>query len=221
MGVSAELPIDKFLPEIVKRFTDTNALVIRASAGSGKTTRVPLALLQNSSGLILVLEPRRLAAKFAATRIAQEIGEEVGNKVGYGFRFERKISSNTRLIFFTEGTFLRYLQQNPKLENVSAVILDEFHERHLETDAALAVLDWIQKELNRHLKIVLMSATIEASRFLPYFRSLGVIDIETPIFPLAIKYLDNSPAQAKISLEKKVYQAMLNALEMEGDILVF
>ena len=124
------LPIDSLLPEIVAAFTTHAQVLVRASPGSGKTTRVPVALERSLPGAIYVLQPRRIAARLAAERVASELGSASGEKVGYHFRFEKKRGPNTRIVFFTEGLFLRELQSNPTLRGVAAVLLDEFHERH-------------------------------------------------------------------------------------------
>src|SRR5206468_3210972 len=138
-------------------------LVLKAAPGSGKTTRVPPALLQaaprgSDRPEILVLEPRRLAAKYSARRVADELGEPLGKTVGYQFRFESVVSPGTRLRFLTEGMLIRRILRDPTLERVSTVCLDEFHERHLHTDIALAYLRHLQLGARKDLRIVVMSA---------------------------------------------------------------
>src|SRR4030095_12522427 len=138
------LPIDDLIPEILVSLENHSSLILQASPGSGKTTRVPPALLSapwlKGNQEILVLVPRRLAAKLAAYRVAEERGEEVGATVGYQFRFEKVLGPRTRLKFLTEGMLLRLLMSDPALKRVGTVILDEFHERHLHSDIALSYL---------------------------------------------------------------------------------
>ena len=138
--------MDAILPEIIESLKRSPNLVIEAPPGAGKTTRVPPALLEIVSGEVVVLEPRRIAARLAARRIAWEMGEAVGQTVGYQVRFEEAISPRTRLRFVTEGVLTRRLLSDPMLKNVAAVVLDEFHERHLESDLALALLKRLQRD---------------------------------------------------------------------------
>jgi ATP-dependent helicase HrpB len=157
------LPIDDVLPELVRALASSPCAVLRAPTGAGKTTRVPPALLD--AGLageraILMLEPRRLAARAAARRIASERGARVGGEVGFHVRFDRQASDRTRILVLTEGLLVRYLQDDPFLERVGAVIFDEFHERNLDTDLALALVRKVQLEARKDLRVVVMSATI-------------------------------------------------------------
>src|SRR5580692_4794209 len=156
------LPIDAILPEVIASFGRNTNLVIEAQPGAGKTTRVPPALLEIVSGEVVVLEPRRIAARLAARRIAWEMGEAVGQTVGYQVRFEEAISPRTRLRFVTEGVLTRRLLSDPGLKGVAAVVLDEFHERHLDSDLALALLKRLQRT-RPDLRIVVMSATLDAA----------------------------------------------------------
>ncbi|MEO7163616.1 MAG: DEAD/DEAH box helicase, partial [Bdellovibrionia bacterium] len=161
------LPIDSLLSEILCSLEEHPNLIIEASPGSGKTTRVPPALLKSvfraNDHQILILEPRRLAARYSSHRIASEMGSTVGDVVGYQFRFENLSSAKTRLKFVTEGMFLRLLMSNPRLDKVAAVILDEFHERHIHSDVALSYLRWLQKVHRPELRIILMSATLDSN----------------------------------------------------------
>src|SRR6202451_1149944 len=158
-----KLPIDDLLPRIVEALASHASLVIEAPPGAGKTTRVPPALLPHARGEILVLEPRRLAARMAARRVASELGEKLGETVGYQVRFEEVAGARTRLRFLTEGILTRRLISDPLLAGVDAVVLDEFHERHLETDLALALLRRLQRSKRPDLMIVVMSATLDAA----------------------------------------------------------
>jgi ATP-dependent helicase HrpB len=160
----SELPIDGVLPEIVQRVRAAGTLVLEAPPGAGKTTRVAPALLDAGiAGKIVVLEPRRLAARLAARRIAEERGERVGETVGYEVRFERVVSGATRIELVTEGILTRRLVADPELRSVGAVILDEFHERHLQGDVALALLAKLRKTTRPDLVLLAMSATLDAA----------------------------------------------------------
>jgi ATP-dependent helicase HrpB len=160
-----QLPIDSSIPNIIAQLKH-RSLVLLAPPGSGKTTRVPPALLQ--SGLlsseypgVVVLQPRRVAARSSAARIADEQGWALGEEIGYQVRFERRISGRTRLRFLTEGVLTRQLLADPFLEGVGAVILDEFHERNLNSDLALALLRHVRHEVRPDLILVVMSATLD------------------------------------------------------------
>src|SRR6478672_1023088 len=161
------LPIDSHLPEIVARLRESRALVLVAPPGAGKTTHVPPAVLR--AGVLsaehpnlVMLQPRRVAARASAERIAEENGWELGREVGYHVRFDRKIGPRTRLRVLTEGILTRQLLEDPFLEGVGCVVLDEFHERSLNTDIAVALLREVQQTVREDLKIVVMSATLEA-----------------------------------------------------------
>ena len=165
------LPIDEVLPDLVRALAGAGgSVVLEAPPGAGKTTRAPRALLDAGlEGDIIVLEPRRLAARLAARRVADELGERVGETVGYTVRFEDVSSSKTRIRFVTEGVLTRRLVADPTLSGVSAVLLDEIHERHLQGDVALALLRRLQQTRRPDLRLVAMSATLDAepiARFL-------------------------------------------------------
>lgn len=217
-GDRLSLPIDPYLDQIVKDGQNHSTLLIKASPGSGKTTRLPWAMTLNSPKKVLVLEPRRLAAKLAAQRIAFEQQLQLGAEVGYHFRFEKKITAQTQLIFYTEGTFLKTLVQDPELSDVGLVILDEFHERHIETDIALAALRSLQ-ERRKDFKLMLMSATLD-TRIFDYFTDSKTIEIEAPRFRIDIDYLANVPSILNQKLEVKIKNA-LQTFPQDGDVLVF
>src|SRR5687768_16638727 len=162
----SQLPIDEVLGDIVAALQRSPCAVIEAPPGAGKTTRVPLALLQ--AGLaggreILVLQPRRLAARMTAARVAESLGEPAGATVGYQVRFESAVGPETRLRFITEGLLGRKLHADPELRDVGAVVLDEFHERHIDGDMGLALLRQLQRGARPDLKIVVMSATLDGA----------------------------------------------------------
>lgn len=220
------LPVDSLLPDVLEALRAQGSLVLEAAPGAGKTTRVPPALLELVRGEVLVLEPRRLAARLAARRVASEMGERVGETVGYQVRFEEVAGPRTRLRFVTEGILTRRLLSDPELQGVDAVVLDEFHERHLHTDLALAMLRRLQgrrSEAGSALKLVVMSATLESG---PVARFLGqdgppcpVLRSEGRAFPLTVEYLPYSPDP----LERQVRGAVdrLNREGETGHVLVF
>jgi ATP-dependent helicase HrpB len=206
------LPIDDLLPRIVAEQSPN--IVIEAAPGAGKTTRVPPALLNR--GPVLVLEPRRLAARMAAKRVAQEMGEGVGETIGYQVRFEDVGGPRTKLRFLTEGVLTRRLLSDPKLRGISTVILDEFHERHLDSDLALALLRRLQKTTRPDLRLVVMSATLDAAPIARYLDDCPVFTQEVRAHPLEIEYTPTSAAP----LEEQV-AAAVEKLVGVGDILVF
>jgi ATP-dependent helicase HrpB len=212
------LPVDAILPGIIDSLKRFPNLVIEAPPGAGKTTRVPPALLNSVTGEVVVLEPRRIAARLSARRVAWEMGEQVGQTVGYQVRFEEAISARTRVRFVTEGVLTRRLISDPALKGVSAVILDEFHERHLESDLALALLKRLQKT-RPDLRIVVMSATLDTSHVAQYLDGCPILRSEGRQFELTIQHLPYSPK----SLETQVSEALELLLQEEpsGDVLVF
>ena len=215
---SRVLPIDPLLPEIVRHMQSENSLVIEAAPGAGKTTRVPAALLD--AGLeVIVLEPRRLAARLAARRVAEERGERVGESVGYQVRFEDSTGPKTRLRFVTEGVLTRRLLNDPELRGVGCVVLDEFHERHMEGDLALALLRRLQRGARKDLRIAVMSATLDAEPIARYLGGARVMKAEGRQYPLEVEYTPHSAA----ALEQQVLGALerLGARGPAGHVLVF
>jgi ATP-dependent helicase HrpB len=218
--------VDAILPEIIESLNRRNNLVIEAPPGAGKTTRVPPALLEMVSGEVVVLEPRRIAARLAARRVAWERGEALGEKVGYQVRFEEAVGPRTRLRFVTEGILTRRLLSDPHLKGVSVVLLDEFHERHLESDLALALLKRLQRT-RPELRIVVMSATLDARPLAQYlgnktidsFGDCPIVRSEGKRFELSITHLPYSPKP----LETQVREAVERLLgeQAAGDILTF
>jgi ATP-dependent helicase HrpB len=212
------LPVDEILPEIIASLDRSPNLVLEASPGAGKTTRVPPALLKHVSGEVLVLEPRRIAARMAARRVASEMGEAVGETVGYQVRFDEVAGPRTRLRFVTEGVLTRRLISNPQLKGVDAVVLDEFHERHLDGDLALALLKRLQQR-RPNLRIIVMSATLDAASAARYLKDCPIVRSPGRLFELSIDHLPYSSAP----LEAQVRQAfeLLLAQQSSGDILAF
>ncbi len=214
------LPIDPLLPEIVASLTAKPSLVLEASPGAGKTTRVPPAILAApfvGNKKVIVLEPRRLAAKLSARRVAEERGEKVGETVGYQFRQETVIGPKTRLVFLTEGMLMRRLLSDPRLGDTACVILDEFHERHLHGDAALASLLRLQREQRGDLRLVVMSATLEGTR-LAELLDCPVLRSEVRQHPVDIRY---AAEPSDRHLELRVRDAVRGVMSEPGDCLVF
>lgn len=197
-------------------------MIIEAAPGAGKTTRVPSALLDAriTNGEICVLEPRRLAARMAARRVAEERGEKLGETVGYQVRFEEVASRQTRLRFLTEGVLTRRLLSDPKLKNVGAVVLDEFHERHLQADLALALLKRLQQTTRPGLKLVVMSATLDAGPIASYLDNAPKLSSEGKRFDVAIEH---QPHEDNRPLADQVASAVgkLLAEKLDGDVLIF
>ncbi len=213
------LPIDELIPEILHHLRSANTLVLEAPPGAGKTTRVPPALLALDSREVLVLEPRRLAARLAARYVAGELSEPVGNTVGYQVRFEEVAGPRTRLRFLTEGVLTRRLLSDPTLDRVACVVLDEFHERHLEGDLALALLRRLQRTLRPDLKLVVMSATLDAAPIAAYLNDARTLRSSGRQHALDIEYTPHSAAP----LENQVAAALerLANHALSGHALVF
>ena len=167
MAFTPALPIDEALPELTAALGHGNAAVLVAPPGAGKTTRVPLVLAGEAwakGKKIIVLEPRRLAARAAAARMAATLGEQVGETVGYRVRFGSKVSQKTRIEVVTEGVFTRMVLDNAALDGVAALLFDEFHERSLDADLGLALARDVQQGLRDDLKLLVMSATLDGAR---------------------------------------------------------
>ncbi|WP_413577319.1 ATP-dependent helicase HrpB [Bdellovibrio sp. HCB290] len=187
----SHLPVDDFIPDIKSQFQKGLNLVLTAAPGAGKTTRLPPALLDVVKGKIIVLEPRRMAAIAAAHRIADENGWTVGEEVGYQVRFANKTSAKTRLIFMTEALLARQMLDDPELSDVDLVILDEFHERSLHVDLSLGLLRELQ-ELGREIKLLVMSATLEAEKISSYMGNAPIVSVPGKLFDLETIYQKNS-----------------------------
>lgn len=212
------LPVDEILGEACALLRGQAGLVVEAPPGAGKTTRLPAALLEVFEGQVLVLEPRRLAARLAAERVARERGERPGETIGWQVRFQRVAGERTRLVYLTEGLLARRLLSDPLLEGVSAVVLDEFHERHLEGDLSLALLRRLQQTARPDLRLVVMSATLDGAAVAAFLGGCPVLRSEGRLFPLEVRYTPHS-AQPLEELVEEAVEAC--HAETEGDILVF
>jgi ATP-dependent helicase HrpB len=210
--------VDAILPEILRSLRCTPNLVIEAPPGAGKTTRVPPAILGLVRGEVIVLEPRRIAARMAARRVASELGEVVGESVGYQVRFEERIGPRTRLRFVTEGILTRRLLTDPTLKGVDAIVLDEFHERHLDSDLALALLKRLQ-HTRPEIRIIVMSATLDAAPIARYLQDCPVVRSEGRQYPLTIRHLPYSPESLHVQVRKAL--ELLNTQHHPCNILAF
>jgi ATP-dependent helicase HrpB len=215
------LPIDEILPQIKQELALGPNLVIGAPPGAGKTTRVPPALLDPTlrvAGRVLVLQPRRMAARAAARRIAAERGTPLGEEIGYQVRFDQRISSRTRLAVVTEGILLRMLHEEPLLESVAAVVFDEFHERNLNSDLALGVVRRIQQTVRPELRIIVMSATLDSAAVAAFLGGCPVIESAGRMFPVTVSYSGGD----KRPLPALVAEGIARVLaQRPGDVLAF
>ncbi len=222
MAFSELLPIDATLPELRSTLVAKTSAVLVAPPGAGKTTRVPLALLAEpwmKGKKIVLLEPRRLAARGAAQRMARLLGEQVGETVGLRVRLGSKISSKTRIEVVTEGVFSRMILDDPSLEGIAAVLFDEFHERSLDADFGLALALDAQAALREDLRILVMSATLDGARVAALLGNAPVIESLGRAFPVETIYLGRDPDKR---IEEQTVLAILRALREEsGSILAF
>jgi ATP-dependent RNA helicase HrpB len=216
------LPIDAALPQLTAALRENNTAVLVAPPGAGKTTRVPLVLLDETwakDKKVLVLEPRRLAARAAAARMASTLGEQVGDAVGLRVRFGSKISKRTRIEVVTEGVFTRLILDDPSLDGVAAVLFDEFHERSLDADLGLALARDAQQGLRDDLKILVMSATLDGARVSKLLGDAPLIEGEGRAFPVETRYLGRD---LRSPIETQIADAVERALRAEtGSLLVF
>ena len=213
------LPIDTILPKLKEAVQKHPAVVLHAPPGAGKTTRVPLALLDIiTQGRIVMLEPRRIAATSAARWMAHLLGEEVGATIGYSIRFDTKRSDRTRIEVVTEGILTRRLQADPALEGTALVIFDEFHERSIHADLALALCLDVRKGLRTDLKILVMSATLDIGALAAVLGNAPVISSEGRSFPVEERYIEERPDPLPVRIAGAIRTALR---ETNGDILVF
>lgn len=216
------LPIDAVLDEIAQALAGSNAAVLVAPPGAGKTTRVPLALLDApwiGNRKIIMLEPRRIAARASAERMSKTLGERVGETVGYRVRFGSKVSRATRIEVVTEGIFSRQILDDPELNGVAAVLFDEFHERSLDADMGLALARDAQVGLREDLRILVMSATIDGARIAKLLGDAPVVASEGRAFPVETRYLGRKP---DVQIERQMADAIATALRADsGSVLAF
>ena len=217
-----DFPVDRVIPELKAALGSKPCAVLVAEPGAGKTTRVPLALLNEQwlkGKRIVMLEPRRLAARAAAKRMADTLGEAVGETVGYTVRLERKVSIRTRIEVVTEGILTRRLQSDPELSDTGLLIFDEFHERSLDGDLGLALSLDVQRGLRDDLKIMVMSATLDSERLSVHLKSGPVISAKGRMYPVDVVHLDKT---SRFTLADDTVKAVLRALrEVSGSLLVF
>jgi len=215
------LPIDAVLPELTAALRASNAAVLVAPPGAGKTTRVPLALLEEpwaEGRRILVLEPRRLAARAAAERMAKTLGERVGDTVGLRIRFDSKVSRRTRIEVITEGVFTRFLLGEAMLTGIAAVLFDEFHERSLDADLGLALARDVQQGLREDLRLLIMSATLDSTRVAKLIGGAPVIAAQGRAFAVETRYLGRDARP----IEPQVADAIVGAARADqGSLLAF
>ena len=217
-----EFPVDAVIAHLSEVLAKRSCALLVAEPGAGKTTRVPLKLLDDpwlEGQKIVMLEPRRLAARAAARRMAETLEQEVGHTVGYTVRLDRKVTTATRIEVVTEGILTRRLQSDPELSGVGLVIFDEFHERSLDGDLGLALMLDVQRNLREDLRILVMSATLDAVRVSTHLHGAPVIDAPGRMFPVDTRYLDKAQRQT-VSVD--AVRAVRRALdETDQSILVF
>jgi len=220
------LPITQVIPEVQELLKSNNKLVLQAPPGAGKTTALPLALLDEpwlQDKKIIMLEPRRLAERSSAARMAELLGEKVGERVGYQVKMDSKQSDKTQILIVTEGILTRKLQQDPSLEAYALIIFDEFHERSIHADLSLALALESQAVLREDLKLLVMSATLNTSAISELLENAPIVQSEGRAFPVERFYLDpTTPQPTKKELPFYVHKRLLKLLEtQEGNILVF
>ncbi|MFM8933043.1 MAG: DEAD/DEAH box helicase, partial [Gemmataceae bacterium] len=219
---TSPLPIDPVLPGIMDALRACPNLILRAPTGAGKTTRVPLDLMRadwTRDGWVVLVEPRRLAARAACTQMARQLGQKPGELVGYQVRHEKRIGGGTRVVAMTPGILLGLLGDDPGLEGISAIILDEFHERGLETDLILGLVRTVRETLRPDLRVVVMSATLDVQPLVDYLGDCQVIDSPGRLFPVTLLH---QPCDRDTPVATAVARGVCQLLEeTSGDLLAF
>src|SRR6202451_329192 len=225
-SMTSRLPIYEIENEIVARLKTDRRLILSAPTGSGKSTQVPQMLLRHDflrDGQVVILQPRRLATRLLAARVAHELGVKLGEEVGYQIRFENVTSAKTKIRFVTEGVLLRQMIDDPKLRGVSTLIFDEFHERHLYGDITLARALDLQEQFRPDLNLVVMSATLNAGELEKYLKPCATLSSEGRMFTVEIEYAAEPGYVDKRPIWEQAAEAFSNyvASDGEGDVLVF
>ena len=220
------LPIYEIERDIIARLKSDRRLILSAPTGSGKSTQVPQMLLHHDflrEGQVVILQPRRLATRLLAARVAQELGVKLGEEVGYQIRFENVTSAKTKICFVTEGVLLRQMIDDPKLRGISALIFDEFHERHLYGDITLARALDLQEQFRPDLNLVVMSATLNAGELEKYLKPCATLSSEGRVHPVETEYAAQPSYNDKRPVWEQAAEAFSNyvATGGEGDVLVF
>src|SRR5690606_28994574 len=217
-----DLPVKDALPGLLRALERNGTAVLVAPPGAGKTTLVPLAMMEQGvagRGRIILVEPRRIAARAAARRMASLLGEAVGQTVGHAVRFDTVSSEKTRILVVTDGVFSRMALDDPELTGIAAVLFDEFHERSLDVDFGLALALDIREAFRPELKLIVMSATLDAAPVAALLGGAPVIESMGRSFPVELRYLPRKP-------DERIEDAMASAIrlalrETEGDLLAF
>lgn len=216
------LPVDAVIPELQAKIrSGSRQIIVRASPGTGKTTRIPPALLGILPGQIWILEPRRLAAKMAAMRVSDELGTKPGTVVGWQMRFDSHSSHQTKILFLTEGMFPLRLADSPDLQDVACVIIDEFHERHAQTDIAFALTQYLQATTRPDLILIVMSATLDVAKLKERMPGAEVIDIDAPVYPVETVWWRGDPQKPLPEKMRDGIQTLTNDSKQQGHILAF
>ncbi len=221
-----KLPILEIESEFASALERSNRLILEAPTGSGKSTQVPQILFRHGhldSGGAMILQPRRIAARMLAKRVAFEMGERLGDLVGYQIRHQNLSSQRTKLLFATEGVFLRKMINDPILSKISTIVFDEFHERSAQADIALARAMMLQKTQRPDLKLVVMSATLDTDSLQRYLDPCLSIKTEGRVFPVEIRFIDNQLARSKAPIWELATQVTVQAVQEidEGHVLIF
>lgn len=222
---TSSLPIFSLRGDLARVLREQNRVILQAPTGSGKSTQIPQFLLEDKlagTGRIVVLQPRRLAARLLAKRVAEERGTALGGEVGFQYRLENVSGRDTRILYVTEGILLRQMQENPALPGISVLVFDEFHERHLEGDLALARARQIQQTARPDLKIVVMSATLETGLLAEYLKPCEILESPGKMFPVSVEYLPKPSEAPPWDLAADACERLLASGKCpEGDILIF